>query len=289
MPSKPIPCRLFVILASEASKAVIFRRGPHLWTQIILWDTKTDSFTEGQWFKGTLYQKRCDLSPDGSKMIYFAAKHYKARFRDAERLLTTWTAVSRPPYLTALAITKTIGTYDGGGYFGDNNTIYINQGRYAPDKDNVPPVVVEKLNVSQDVEFKPIAPDGHFFYEEGLYDLLLKRRGWQADLNKDPIQWRKDNPNHTYSLFMTSISGFGNNEICQFSLKNHLNNVEFTINCNEWADWDQQGRLVYTHEGKLFLGQIWKDQIESVQLADFNPNKLRLIESPAWAKTWDQV
>jgi hypothetical protein len=63
---------------------------------------------------------------------------------------------------------------------------------------------------------------------------------------------------------------------------------EFDIDSDEWADWDQQGRLVYTHEGKLFVGQIRGDGIAPVQLADFNANKVRLIESPTWAKTWDQ-
>src|SRR5260370_31883033 len=120
MPTKSNYCRLFVILASEASKAVIFRRGPRIWTEIILWDTKTDTFTEGQWFKGTLYQKRCDLSPDGSKMIYLAAKHYKRYSPNSPKAKypDTWTAVSRPPYLTTLATAKAHGTYDGGGYFG---------------------------------------------------------------------------------------------------------------------------------------------------------------------------
>jgi hypothetical protein len=297
MPDKSNYCRLFIMLASEASKAVIFRRGPRIWTEIILWDTRTDTFTEGQWFKGTLYHRRCDLSPDGSKMIYFAAKHYK-RYPPNSEYPDTWTAVSRPPYLTTLATAKAHGTWDGGGYFENNNTICINQSRYVPDKNNVPPIVVEGADVSQGVEFKPIAPGGGFYSEEGLYCLLLERRGWQpvvddsqsnADLDENPARWRKENTNHTHSLLMTFLPhASSQHNIYQFKLKFDQDQKEFDIDSDEWADWDQQGRLVYTHEGKLFAGQMRRDGIAPVQLADFNANKVRLIESPTWAKTWDQ-
>jgi len=278
------------MFASQASKAVIFRRGPRIWTEIILWDTKTDTFTQGQWFKGTLYKKRCDLSPDGSKMLYFAAKHYKT-YPPITKHPNTWTAVSRPPYLTTLATARAHGTHDGGGYFGDNSTIYINQSRYVPDKDNVPPIVVERINVAQSVDFKPITSDGSFYYEEELYYLLLERRGWSTEqINQDenPVLWRKDNLTHAYSLFMASINGSKRGETWQFNLKRNHHESEISVNSDEWADWDQQGRLIYTHKGKLFAGQIRNDKIEPVQLADFNPNKVRLIESPVWEKTWDQ-
>src|SRR5260221_8777157 len=101
MTTQPI-CHLFIILARDVHQAVILRRGPHIWTQMLLWNTKTDTFTEGQWLKGTLYPRRCDLSPDGSKLIYFVAKHYKHNY---------WTAISRPPYFTALAMWDTSGTW----------------------------------------------------------------------------------------------------------------------------------------------------------------------------------
>src|SRR5215510_14560896 len=117
-------CRLSVILAREAHRAVIFRRGPSQWTQVIAWDTQTDTFEEGQWFKGRIYSYRCDLSPDGSKLIYFAAKRTRHQF--ASSYGETWTAISKPPYLTALALWPVGGSWYGGGYFRDNNTVCLN-------------------------------------------------------------------------------------------------------------------------------------------------------------------
>ncbi len=51
---EPVPCRLLFILARDANKAVIFRRGPTKWVQIILWDTARDTFEQGQWFHGRI-------------------------------------------------------------------------------------------------------------------------------------------------------------------------------------------------------------------------------------------
>ena len=61
----PIAPRLFVIMAARAPLAVIIRRGPASWVQLVLWDTKRDRFTPGSWFRGRIYEEKCDLSPDG--------------------------------------------------------------------------------------------------------------------------------------------------------------------------------------------------------------------------------
>lgn len=52
---------LYAILAREADRGVIFRRGPSRHVRLIAWDTKTDAFELGQWFKGSLYGRKADL------------------------------------------------------------------------------------------------------------------------------------------------------------------------------------------------------------------------------------
>lgn len=91
-----IPCRLYAILARSAPVGVIFRRGPTKWVQLIKWDTATDSVEPGQWFHGRIYERRCDLSPDGSKLIYFASKLNRKTLDDSEYTYA-WTAISKPP------------------------------------------------------------------------------------------------------------------------------------------------------------------------------------------------
>ena len=72
-PPERIPARIHVILAREAPKAVVFRRGPSGQVCTLGWDLETDTFVMGQWLKGRIYEYRSDLSPDGNLMIYFAA------------------------------------------------------------------------------------------------------------------------------------------------------------------------------------------------------------------------
>ena len=70
-----ILARIHAILAREADKAVVFRRGPSSKTAILEWDLKADKFKLGQWFYGSFYPYRCDISPDGRHLVYFAAKY----------------------------------------------------------------------------------------------------------------------------------------------------------------------------------------------------------------------
>jgi hypothetical protein len=92
MPASQV--RLSAILARRSPISVIFRRGPSKQVLLTRWNTSNDTFEYGQWFKGRIYERRCDLSPDGDLLLYFAA-NYKKSYQ-------SWSAISRPSYLTAL-------------------------------------------------------------------------------------------------------------------------------------------------------------------------------------------
>lgn len=118
-------CTLSVLLASDAPEAVILRRGPSPWVQCICWNTRKDTITLGQWFHGKIFGRRCDLSPDGSLLIYFAQKITGRTLADREYTSTS-TAISRPPFLTALALWPKGDSWHGGGLFDTNRTVYLN-------------------------------------------------------------------------------------------------------------------------------------------------------------------
>lgn len=110
--------RLHVLIARDARRAVVFRRGPGKSVLVLAWTLTDDTLTIGQWLRGRIYERRCDLSPDGELLSYFAA--------DFRNPLRTWTAVSRPPYLTALALWPKGDTWGGGGLFQDDRTLRLN-------------------------------------------------------------------------------------------------------------------------------------------------------------------
>jgi hypothetical protein len=115
-------CHLFVIPARDKPIAIIIRRGPSAWYHLILWETRgktRDIFTNGAWFRGRIYPEKCDLSPNGTLFVYFVFQGSRLRteYRDS------YTAVSRAPWLHAVALWPHGGTYGGGGRFLDNCTL----------------------------------------------------------------------------------------------------------------------------------------------------------------------
>ncbi len=116
-----MPPRLFVIMARDARLAVVIRRGPAAWAQLTLWNTETDELSHGAWFRGRIYERKCDLSPDGQLFVYAA---FQGR-RLGSSSTQSWTAVSRPPWLHALVLWPMGTTYGGGGRFVDNRRLVL--------------------------------------------------------------------------------------------------------------------------------------------------------------------
>ena len=128
------PCRLFVIQARDVPVAAVLRRGPSRWYQVIRWDTNDDEFTDGAWFKGRIYEERCDLSPDGELLICFC---HGGRIRPG--YTDSWTTVSRLPWLSALALWPAGTTYGGGGRFVENRKLILRNGQCdEPHPDHLP-------------------------------------------------------------------------------------------------------------------------------------------------------
>jgi len=246
--SKNVPCRLFGILATEAPIGVIFRRGSSKWVQIIKWNTDTDIFECGQWFHGRIYEHDCDLSPDGTKLVYFALKYAND--------IPGWTGVSKIPYLTALAFVAS--GYSGGGSFISNNEVRL--------KSNI--------DITRGDRCSP--------------ELKITASWTQADVLAYRLRFdRWHEKPHSFkplSLFRNLSHTLQNN---RFIVKDNKRNLEIPLEGAVWADWDKRGRLVYAKEGKLFTGEInGLGQIQSTEIADFNANKPEQIATPEWAKVW---
>ena len=104
--------RIFGIGATAADVVAVLRRGPSGWSHVGRWDIAARRYEPGSWLHGTLYSQRCDLSADGRYLCYFALKG-----NTSWELGTTYIAVSRLPWLTALAAWRAPGTYTRGAHF----------------------------------------------------------------------------------------------------------------------------------------------------------------------------
>lgn len=107
--------RLHLFFATDNDRALILRQGPSRRYRMILWHRDGDTFEDGQWIDRKVYVERCSLSPDGRHFLYFTLN---GRWWSDTR--GSFTALSRPPYWTALALFPEGDTWGGGGVFLDN-------------------------------------------------------------------------------------------------------------------------------------------------------------------------
>ena len=281
------PARLWVIRARESPTAVIFRRGPTRQVQLIRWNTETDEFEAGQWFKGRIYERRCDLSPDGTLLIYFAAKHRPP--------LGSWTAISKPPYFTALALWPKGDCWNGGGWFVDDRKIRLNhpafQAQLHPDFKPGPVQVVgfaqyggEDASVTAVTEPR----DGWERQADGASQSRGGVRGWTID---PPECWTKPRPGKPGFVLERALRGIGGSNVPWYQVAYRVRSAAgeciIDLGLLDWADWDTRGRLVFAREGCLFRQRVEKARIdEARQLADFNDAKFTNVPPPAWACRW---
>lgn len=282
------PCRLFMIMARQAKTAVIFRRGPSKWTQLIKWDTKTDNFEYGPWFKGRIYEKRCDLSPDDKFLIYFASKFNQKTVSDSEYTYA-WSATSKPPWLTALALWPKGDCWHGEGLFSNNKSVMLNHRPHAAANHpkHAPPRWL-KIQSNPDASGE----------DDPLYSNRLTRDGWKIRQDWHIEHTQRDgyithqpevrifrNPKNPLVLVMNRhLAKYTYYET--YEIENLTTGITIKLEA-EYARWDQRGRLAITHEGKLQLGFIGENsELLIKEIANFNENKPEEVISPSWAKKW---
>lgn len=280
------PCRLFAVLAREAPVAAIFRRGPSDWVRLIKWHTDTDELEFGHWFHGRIYEKQCDLSPDGTLLIYFALKITGRTTR--EDYTHVWTAISRPPWSTALALWFKGDCLFGGGLFQDGKTIWLDHQSSVgePDKGHLPSHIV----------VTPV-PD-EYAGIDSLYETRLNRDGWTRIQNKlvheiaygfatnRPEIWSKPHPSLKIDLLMVN-SNRKFDITSDYSLEGQVSKDQQPVSGAAWADWDHRGRLVFAKGGKLFAADASRSgELLPAQIADFNNDEPAQILPPEWAMSW---
>ncbi len=294
--------RLYALLARAAPVAVIFRRGPSRQVQIILWKTDTDSFHPGQWFKGRIYERRCDLSPSGRRLIYFAAKYREP--------LYSWTAVSHPPFLTAVALWPKGDGWGGGGLFVKESKILLN---HRPNEMSL----ADGFKLPKHVSVSPFGARPGWGEDDPIWSYRLTRDGWTLAQSAkgveqdfyglkgpptrllfeyDPPQvWEKASSAHgaRWRLQMI-VQGIHERDgpwyVTEYALANRHTGSVLSLGRTDWADW-HAGDVVFGKEGCIYrLAVPGGSELPSLPdarlLIDLRNAKFKGLECPEEHKRW---
>lgn len=304
-------CRLYVILARDGRSAVIFRRGPSRQVRLLRWWLGSDTIEPGQWLKGRIYVRRCDLSPDGEMLVYFAAKW--------ETPMSTWTAVSRPPFLTALALWPKGDAWGGGGLFLGPNLLGINHDHVndqatattgqpwhpLPKQDRMPrglsvcPVAAWAGRGEDDpIQHERMTRDGWTQVSQGKRGEYGVVSGFSR-VYSDPGIYERPSPHKQHQglrvrrLLRAIGQRDGPWQVEDFEItKSDGTSLRLITNCG-WADWLANGDLGFAINGRLYrlpaarALDVVTDPIAGCRLvADLTDMRFEGVKAPEVALSW---
>jgi hypothetical protein len=221
----------FGIVARDAQRAVILRRGPVRHTRMLIWDLHTDEITPGQWLVGAIDPWPCGLSPSGDLLVYEARKGGR-----------TFTAICRPPYFTALAYWDYVSPWPGGGFFSSDRGVVLGLPFRDPYAGGAFPSGFEVTDI-----YRYFAKDGRPL--EGLRDVIAAspeaNKGWSGEASG---VFRKANPKRRgVRLERTWVS----RHVRSFCIVDEERSATHALGILDWADWAHDGTLLLGRAGKL--------------------------------------
>lgn len=254
------PARLHVLLARDTPYGLILRRGPAKQVCTIGWNRTNDTFQVGQWLRGRIYEERCDLSPDGRYLLYFALNG-----RWSSETKGSYTAISRAPYLKALSLYPQGDTWGGGGVFLDSKT-FTTTGWPLP--------------LRECAELKRVRTSR---WIGGPQSARIERDGWLPASAELAIY---DRPTPSGWLLRVQLcSGLPSTpgrgcHWAEYALVDAATGLVHPCPGWEWADLDGS-RIVWAVAGTLNAARLTKRGLgPTCLLADFNPLQFEPIQAP---------
>ncbi len=222
--------------------------------------------------RARIYPKRSDLSPDGKHLIYFAMN---GRWDTKTR--GSWTAVSRAPYLKAIALWAKGDCWHGGGLFRNAQRYWLNDGRgHEP--------LLTSSRIARIEDWHPRNSYGgecpHVYYNR------LQRDGWTVvdDSSDDCANWSFVKPVNT-GWMLRKDCGIGSELGQSIYFDRHAlvrtdSDVRLELPDAEWADVDR-ARLAWAAKGCLHAAYLNKDGLKDARcLHDFNDMTFEAIAAP---------
>jgi hypothetical protein len=275
--------RLFCIPAARAPIVAVLRRGPSAWSHVGRWDVARGVYEPGAWIRANLYPQRCDLSPDGRWLCYFTLKSAATWAAG-----TTYIALSRLPWLTALAAWRTCGTWTRGLHFVDRRRTWqvgspdvgdaaACRRRFGLAGTRAATYAVERRRGwTETAASPPRDPSDPWEVRRAEHVAMEKVRPRSDGKTRLVVQG-------SFAAFRSG--GYGVTKTVQYSLV--ANGRIRPLAGVQWADWGHDGRLlIATADGRLQIADAAADAIAVAWEVDLAPLVPDPSPPPAVARRW---
>lgn len=244
------PPRISVLVASNARKAVVLRRGQSREVASLLWDLRTDKVELCQWFRGRIYEGSADISPDGRHWIYWAATYH-----NADPGHGSWVVLADAGWLCARVLWPAFGGLWAGGTFRSSQRFSVLAHEQPASQNDY----LDRVGLERE---KTQGMDGEEWVRHGHQAILLhrlKRDGWsQEACSKEMVQLTRSR--RGWFLEKTVRGGM---VYSGRPAENHrLVNPTFgqSIELDGWGDFDGNS-VVYASDGCLW--RLSLDELEA--------------------------
>jgi len=232
----------------------------------------------------------------GDLLLYFAAKFRPPHY--------SWSAISRPPYLTALVMWPNGSGWGGGGLFERAGRVQLNHGGLLGQETITGTRLPKRLRISPFGEHSGMGEDGPVLNKRLLRDGWslanpggLKNHDFDARIAweyEPPITWEKRHPLQGEELILRMlIHGVCEHNNAWYKIDHEVvygDGLVQSLGRTEWADWSPEGDLLYSRLGGLFRLRYERESLPPVQnaklIADFSELRFENKEAPAEMLYW---
>jgi hypothetical protein len=249
---------------------------------VLRWHLDVPRVEPGAWLFGTLYPRRSDVSPDGELLAYFAHTSKPAPW-DA------YHAVSKAPWLRALAAWHTGSTWTSGLGFADDGALLhpygeewtASHGSYPGEMRALPPLAgvgrngFDERDVANELRrgWTPVEPGTHGVPAEAVLGLRRERPGTAGDALVLV--------HHGHSFGAPAVEGV----VASYLLES--DGEPAPLAGAAWADWDAGGRmLVAGTDGTISIRERTRDGWASAWSQDLGGMAPTPAPAPEWARRW---
>ncbi len=220
--------------------------------------------------------------------------------------------MSRPPWLTALALWRGFGAWGGGGLFDDAKTLTINQrGRLAPPDEGrihprfrVAPFGSHPGHGEDNTRFwhSREVRDGWLLVQPGVWertsgvaDRVTRIAGAETKVwcrIDPPMIYRRTQPTRPNAILEKRIGGLHELNGPWYALEHAVMDAggreRHSLGRSDWAEWDARGDLLYAKDGRIYRVRSADvfDRSRARELFDLRPLRFTRRTSPRWAREW---